>query len=189
MESEAIGSVRIAVNLMIVSVLLFSIILFVKIAKPGIFDIIMRVVNVTDEEKTRQFEDYDQKWVPGTKVLRALKLYEGTEFGIVYQTVATRSSGGYAENYGGIFQGSGAYSHGYRILNFSAWKTRAHADDTFYTKGFIKDAAGKVIRYENKVVTRRSPGDLEYIPPDGRFYAELIRDVTGEIIGICFTQQ
>ncbi len=189
MESEAVSSVKIAIHLMVISTLIFTILLTVNIAKPYIFDMILGVVNVTEEEKAKQFDDYDQKWVSGTKVLRVLKLYENTGFGVVYGTKKTQSSGNYAVNFGGVFKESDTYAQGYRILNFTAWKTKSSGSDLFYTKDLKRNASGQPVRYENKAVTRHSSADLEYIPPDGRFYAELIKDISGETIGICFTQE
>lgn len=190
MESEAAGSIKIAINLMIVSTLIFMIVVLVNLVKPNIFYAVASVVNVAAEERERQFDDYDQKWVSGTKVLRVLKLYESTGFGIVYQTSKARSEGAYALNFGGIFQGAGVYSGEYRILNFPSWKIMNGMNDTFYTKSFLKNAAtGDVIKDENTAPARHLSGAPEYILPDGRFFAALIKDVTGETIGICFTQE
>jgi hypothetical protein len=185
LESEAVSSVKIAFLLTIISTLIFSIVVLVSVVKPSIFDKINRIVNTTDIERARQYEEYDQKWVSGTKVLRVLKLYESTGFGIVYGTTKTKLSGDYAVNFGGLFQGAVADANGnYRISNFtSIWKTKNNPNNTFYTKGFQN-----IKPYENKAVSRHSIAALEYIQPDGRFYAELVKDITGETVGICFSQ-
>ena len=189
MESEAVSSLKIAVNLIIISALVFTTIVLVSITRGNVMTTVNSIVNVTDGEKLRQFEDYEQKTVSGTKVLRALGQYEDTDLGIVFQTTAARTSGNFAVNIGALFTGAAANPNGYRISSFSGWKTVSNPNDDFYTKGFLKDGSGNVLRFENQAAIRHAPGTPEYIQPDGRFKAELIKDITGETIGICFTQE
>jgi len=187
-ESEVASSVKFALILIITGILIFTTLVLVDVVKPDIFDGINWVINTTDNEKARQYDDYDQKWVSGTMVLRALKLYEGTGFGIVYATKDTLASGnGFAINFGGIFQGATETPDSYQIQDFKDWEKKV-GDNTFYTKSFIIKDDGYVLRYENKAVTRHLKTSMGYIQPDGRFYAELIKDITEETIGICFTQ-
>lgn len=193
MESEAVSSTKIAIMLTIVSTLIFTMLVFVSVARPTVLTLVNYVINTTDDESARQYEDYDQKWVSGTKVLRALKLYEGTGFGIVYATKGMLPPNNYALNFGGIFQGAAgipndANAETFKITDFTTWKAKNAANDTFYTKGFRIKADGNVLCLENKAVTRHLASDIAYIQPDGRFYAELIRDLTGRTVGICFTQ-
>lgn len=61
-------------------------------------------------------------------------------------------------------------------------------DGVLYTEGsFCLDSNGRLI-YDNSVGDWKKSGSAEFIDENSKFNSNLIEDITGEVVGICFTQ-
>lgn len=192
MENEAINSIKIAVNLIIISLLILSINIIVNIIKPTIYEKVISIIDIADAEYEKRYEEYNQTLVSGTKVVRLIRESENLGLGVIYQTYRIN----YAKNIGTVFEGTttnGFHNNGKscdesKISNLSAWKAQRRTSDISYTSGYKIDA-NNLIKCNNYTSAIFAETDNEYIQLDGRFLAELVRDRSGEIIGIIFTQQ
>lgn len=131
------------------------------------------------------YDDYDQKVVTGTKVTSAIKLFASEPVGIVVITGLCQENsinGGYC--YGALIEGytqdgqNGNYSY-----KCSTAPTR-NTGDTFFTANPVTP-----VTYNLNTKPLTVSGTAQYVRDNGKFLAELIKDPTGTIIGICFTQQ
>lgn len=131
------------------------------------------------------YDDYDQKVVTGTKVSSAIKLFSSEPIGIVVITGLCQENsinGGYC--YGALIEGyeqegtNGNYSY-----KNSTAPTR-NTGDTFFTAN-----PKTPITYNLNTKPLTVSGTAQYVRDNGKYLAELIKDPTGTIIGICFTQQ
>lgn len=131
------------------------------------------------------YDDYDQKIVTGTKVTSAIKLFSGEPIGIVVVTglcLDNSVNGGYC--YGALLEG---YNQEGSNGNFSYKSSSAltrNAGDTFFT---MTPKSPIVYNLNTKPMT--VSGSAQYVRDNGKYLAELIKDSTGTIIGISFTQQ
>ncbi len=195
MENESVSSIKIAINLMIIALLIFTIKTFVDVVKPTVYEKIISIINVAAEENERQFEEYDQTVVSGTKVLRILRECEDLRIGVIYQTGRMKTKSDYAKNIGTIFEGaniSGIYNGHYCnegiISNLSLWTSQHSNNEIYYISQYMGKNSNAVIckNYINAFYTDTND---EYIELDGRFYSELIKESTGGIVGLIFIQQ
>lgn len=131
------------------------------------------------------YDDYDQKIVTGTKVNSAIKLFSGEAIGIVVVTglcLDQGTNGGYC--YGALLDG---YSQEGTNGNYSYKNSSAltrNTGDTFFT-----EAPKTPITYNLNTKPMTVSGSSQYVRDNGKFLAELIKDTTGTIVGIAFTQQ
>ena len=131
------------------------------------------------------YDDYDQKIVTGTKVTSAVKLFNGEPIGIVVVTGLCQSNnvnGGYC--YGALLQGyTKTGSAGNESYKSSTALTR-NTGDTFFTTAPVTP-----VSYNLNTKPMSVSGSEQYVRDNGKFLAKLIKDSTGTIIGISFTQQ
>lgn len=131
------------------------------------------------------YDDYDQKIVTGTKVTSAIKLFSGEPIGIVVVTglsIEEGTNGGYC--YGALLDGyeQGGSQGNYYYKNSTAL-TREEGD-TFYTANPVTP-----VTYNLNTKPMTVSGSAQFVRDNGKYLAELIKDSTGTIIGIAFTQQ
>jgi len=197
MENEAVNSIKIAINLMVISLLISSILLIVNIIRPAIYEKTISIVNTADEEYQKKYEDYNQTVVSGTKIIRLLKECENLGIGIIYQTYRMKNLSDYAKNVGTIFNGATTYApylnNGHlcndsRISDLSTWKYQRSTSSMYYTSYYLMKDDYSVIN-NNYVSAIFSETNEEYIALDGRFLSELVMNSTGDVIGIIFTQK
>ena len=125
---------------------------------------------------------YDQQIVSGTQAASSLKLFEGRPVGLVVRTkaqMATAANTG--QNYGALFTGT-------NTTTFITPAMTKGAGNSFYTLN-IATGGGGSMTYNMNYLPTKSSGTDPYIRPTAKFLAELIKDSTGTIVGICFTQQ
>ena len=139
------------------------------------------VQNSVDNINLSKFDDYNQQLLSGTQVLSAIKLHEGSPVAIVVRTslftsVAANANKGY--NYNAVLAGNTG-----TVTNTL---TKA-GTNTWYVCNL--STAGGVISYNYNTTNCSKSGNAEYVRPTAKFLAELIKDSSGTIVGICFTQQ
>ncbi len=161
-----------------------------------------------------EFSDYDQQTVLGTKVKAAYQNFEGKPYAIIIATRAmidatvSRASNikgmesNISSSNGLDGKASSIVVTGVTALNSDGdeaqlWGVNYNAlleqntltlENGYYvTSGAFGTKAG-AIAYYNKVSHMKKQGMGEYIPSGAKYQSTLIKDSTGQVVGIFFTQ-
>ena len=136
------------------------------------------------------YDDYDQQIVSGTKVTSAVKLFQGESIGIIVITglcqESTDAQGGYC--YGLVINGYenvGSSTEMAYVAKTIGTSTSALQRDS--TGTYWIGAPGSTFNLNTKPMS--VSGSAQYVRDNGKYLAELVKDTTGTIIGIVFTQQ
>lgn len=182
MEGEMGTGARIAIALIILGVLISVVFTILGFTRSTTNQGISTVQNSLESMQLAVFDDYDQQIQSGTQVLSALKLFEGRPIGLVVRTTAQMTTtANTGHNYGAQFQGTNATS----FISAAVTKT---AGNSWYILDINVNAGGSMTYNMNYLPAKQSGTDA-FIRPTAKFLAELIKDNTGTIVGICFTQQ
>ncbi|OBY77777.1 hypothetical protein BBG47_20010 [Paenibacillus sp. KS1] len=180
MEGELGSGARIAIALIVIGVIISVIFVILGFTRGTTNQGITTVQNSMDSMALAQFDDYDQKILSGTQVVSAIKLFEGRPVAMVTRTKAMATSNkdaGY--NYGALLSGTSETT----FLTDSFTKANGVS---YYTK----DIAGQgSMKYNMVYIPLSETGKATFVRPTAKFMAELIKDNTGTIVGVCFTQQ
>ena len=150
-----------------------------------VLSLLMVVKNITNSGANQLESGLDQKIVTGTKVTSAIKLFSGEPIGIVVVTGLCQdagTNGGYC--YGALLEG---YQQEGQNGNYSYKSSTAltrNTGDTFFTASPVPP-----VTYHLNTKPMTVSGSAQYVRDNGKYLAELIKDSTGTIIGISFTQQ
>lgn len=131
------------------------------------------------------YDDYDQKILTGTKVTSAIKLFQSEPVAIIVVTglaYDAGTKGGY--NYGLVLENYTASGDENSKSYSSTTALTRNAGDTFFTAAPMSPTT-----YNTNVKPLTVSGSAQYIRDNGKFLSELIKDSTGTIVGISFTQQ
>lgn len=131
------------------------------------------------------YDDYDQKVVTGTKVTSAIKLFAGEPVGIVVITGLCQekgTNGGYC--YGALIDGYTKEGSDGNVSYKSSTAPKRDPGNTYFTMSPVSP-----VSYNLNTKPLTVSGSQQFVRDNGKFLAELIKDPTGTIIGICFTQQ
>lgn len=169
--------IAIVLNLMVVSQ---------SILGSGLSTLQSGVTQVTLQE----FNKYDQKKITGIEVKSALTLYSGQDIAIVIRTnmCANNNAGGsWAWNYGALLDGATTTTNNNSTVARITTAPTKRQGDSYYTHNLQLNANG-VIESNNNIKNINATGSSEFILETGKFQAELIKDETGTIVGMLFTQ-
>ncbi|QUH29114.1 hypothetical protein [Vallitalea guaymasensis] len=181
MEGEMGTGARIAIALIVLGVLISVVFTILGFTRNTTNQGISTVQNSLESMQLAVFDDYDQQIQSGTQVLSALKLFEGRPVGLVVRTKAQiGKSADTGHNYGAQFDGTDE--------NFVSDALTKTGDNSWYVKNLDSDANGTMTYNMNYLPAKQSGTDA-FIRPTAKFLAELMKDTTGTIVGICFTQQ
>ena len=188
MEGELGSGARIAIALIVVGVIIGVVFVILGFTRGATNQGVGTVQNAMDQMQSSTFDDYDQQIMSGTQVLSALKLFEGRPIGIVVVTKLSSSQATpYGINYGALFTGvSSGSTPPYRLLTSSLTKS---AGNSFYTLNLLVDETNGTMTYNMNTLPTKKSGTNEFIRPTAKFLAELMKDTSGTITGVCFTQQ
>lgn len=158
-----------------------------------------------------EFTDYDQESVPGTKVKAAMQNFTGKGMAILISTRAmidgtvnglpvsdmnwadiqiniTDGQGGSQSQ----IEGSDGTNKDLWCINYNAILDAGeiYSENGVYisTGTFLVDASTGGLEFFNKTSNQKKQGMAEYIPTGAQYQANLIKNVTGEVIGIVFVQ-
>lgn len=180
MEGEMGTGARIAIALIVLGVLISVVFTILGFTRNTTNQGISTVQNSLESMQLAVFDDYDQQIQSGTQVLSALKLFEGRPVGLVVRTkaqIGKKDKSGH--NYGAKFEGTGTdFVSDALEKNGNSW----------YEKNLDSDDNGTMTYNMNYLPAKKSGTDA-FIRPTAKFLAEIIKDTTGTIVGICFTQQ
>lgn len=160
-----------------------------------------------------EYTDYDQVTVLGTAVRAAYQNFEGKEFAIL---VCTRSMLDKGENANGLptsddlwskikkdltvsdgganveMEGSDGVLKDLWCINYNAVleSDAIYSDNGYYVSSdtYALDSSGSNVQYFSKVGNMKKNGMGEYIPSGARYQSNLIKDATGQVIGVVFVQ-
>lgn len=140
-----------------------------------------------------QFDDYDQVIVDGNKALMALSTFSGEQVAIVFQNSTDTTN----YNFGCLLQGcteatapnpSDGKIYKVPVGSSGIEKKTVNGVTNSFWSGTIDISKGSATwNLNTKPTTRASTGP--YVRTTAKYYAELIRNSTNDIIGIKFTQQ
>ncbi|GKU77568.1 hypothetical protein [Paenibacillus sp. L3-i20] len=179
MEGELGSGARIAIALIVIGVIISIIFVILGFTRGTTNQGITTVANSMDSMSLAQFDDYDQKILSGTQVVSAIKLFEGRPVAQVVRTTSQMKSTGGAgsgHNYGAIL----ADTTDKGVITMGTL-TGSHYVEGLETEGGIT--------YNMKYLPTTVSGTDTFVRPTAKFLAELIKDTTGTIVGVCFTQQ
>jgi hypothetical protein len=187
-----------------------------SIAKGTANEGVVNVQDNLAQVNASSFTDYDQKVVTGTQVVSAYNNFAGKSYAILIATQAYIDNSSEATIPGlsaapkvDAYSGdpgttatvmNATTSNGttvpLKFLNYNAvlsnggsGNAKIYFKDGVYKaiSGFNLDTSGKIIF--NTVISNLSKsGTVEYVPSSGRFQANLIKDMSGTIMGIAFQQ-
>lgn len=180
MEGEMGTGARIAIALIVLGVLISVVFTILGFTRNTTNQGISTVQNSLESMQLAVFDDYDQQIQSGTQVLSALKLFEGRPVGLVVRTKAQiGKEDKTGHNYGAQFDGTDTdFVSDPLAKNGNSW----------YEKNLKSDDNGTMTYNMNYLPAKKSGTDA-FIRPTAKFLAEIIKDTTGTIVGICFTQQ
>lgn len=183
MEGELGSGARIAIALIVIGVIISVIFVILGFTRGTTNSGITTVQNSMDSMSLAQFDDYDQKILSGTQVTSAIKLFEGRPVASIVRTTAQIAAlAGTGHNYGAQLVGTTA-AHVSAVMN-RVTPAGATSANSFYTHDFTA-----TITYNMIYLPTTVSGSVTFIRPTAKFLAELIKDTTGTIVGVCFTQQ
>lgn len=184
MEGELGSGARIAIALIVIGVIISVIFVILGFTRGTTNQGISGVSTSMDQMTLARFDDYDQKTISGTQVLAAVKLFEGQPVATVVRTTATMNAGANTgNNYGALLSGSTKTSPNKYYLTTAITRTAAQANDSFYTVSLVTPIAYNLI-----YTPMTESGTNQFVRPTAKFLAEQMKDSTGMIVGICFTQ-
>ncbi|WP_027088411.1 hypothetical protein [Cohnella panacarvi] len=186
MEGELGSGARIAIALIVIGVIISVIFVILGFTRGTTNQGISGVSTSMDAMTLARFDDYDQKTISGTQVIAAVKLFEGQPVATVVRTTATMSAAGGANtgnNYGALLTNSNKVEGNDYYTTAVITRTEAQENDSFYTVSLVTP-----ISHNLKYTPMTDAGTNQFVRPTAKFLAELMKDSTGMIVGICFTQ-
>jgi hypothetical protein len=182
MEGELGSGARIAIALIVIGVIISVIFVILGFTRGTTNQGITTVQNSMDSMSLAQFDDYDQKVLSGTQVLSAIKLFEGRPVAMVVRTLNQMAKADHTgHNYGALLEGTSTTTYVTAALE-------KDEGNSYYTVNIETNSAG-VMKFNHVILPLTKTGTETYVRPTAKFLSELIKDETGTIVGICFTQQ
>jgi hypothetical protein len=177
---ELSASAKIALSMMILGMLFASVFLILGVTQGLTSQGVNNLQNNSNQLTLAQYDPYDQKVVYGNQVLSAIKLFAGDPLAIVTRTtLQEQAASNTGFNYGAILTGTDA-------TTFVTQPMTKAAGQSWYVSSL---AGNGTLTYNQDTLATIQTGTNQYISPTGQFLSELIEDGSGNIIGICFTQQ
>ncbi|QGQ98791.1 hypothetical protein EHS13_29905 [Paenibacillus psychroresistens] len=193
MEGELGSGARIAIALIVIGVIISVIFVILGFTRGTTNQGITTVQNSMDSMSLAQFDDFDQKIQSGTQVTSAIKLFEGRPVATVVRTKAQMLTTS------GTGKGTTGHNYGAQLVGTDQGTVTPAVAATFITAEMAKGAGNSwftvdllgsgQITYNMIYIPTTKSGTATFIRPTAKFLAELIKDTTGTIVGICFTQQ
>ena len=137
------------------------------------------------------FNYYDRKTWSGKQVLSTLKFFEGRPIGIIaFTKLSKASTTPYGINYGARFEDTSTVASGVMpAFYITLANMNKMQGNSFYTKNLYINPTLGTMNFNMDTLPTRKMRTNEFIEPAAKFLAELIKDKSGTIIGICFTQK
>ena len=195
MEGELGSGARIAIALIVVGVIIGIVFVILGFTRGATNQGVGTVQNAMDQMQSSTFDDYDQQIISGTQVLSAIKLFEGRPIGVIVVTTLSKSQS-FGMNYGAQFLDTSSTTNRITVdtTMSTTFSTTGDSELTkvsgnaFYTENLKTNDSG-TMTYNMDTLDTKKTGTPKYIRPTAKFLGELVKDSSGTITGICFTQQ
>lgn len=182
MEGELGSGARIAIALIVIGVIISIIFVILGFTRGTTNQGITTVQNSMDSMSLAQFDDYDQKILSGTQVISAVKLFEGRPVAQVVRTTSQMSTiTDSGHNYGALLTEVNS------TTKVTSTVLKKNEGDSFFTRDLDVSDNG-AMKYNMVYLPMTKSGAKTFVRPTAKFLAELIKDETGTIVGVCFTQ-
>jgi hypothetical protein len=202
MSEDVSAMIRIAVTVIIVSSLVAAVLNLLVVGRSTMSTGMSNLQAGVNQITLQEFAPYNQKTVYGTEVSSAITLYSGRDIAMLVATnTCINDSTGAAEkfyNYGALIDGNSAagatsMSETPTVTCSTTAATtglyRANDGDSYWTAEYEYDTTNSSMIKTYGNIKNTTMSGAEYILPSGKFYSELVKNSTGEIIGIAFTQR
>ena len=212
MDENIVASIKLGVSVILVAALVATVLSLTVIANSIMGSGQMTLQSGVDTISVQEYEKYNAKTVSGVDVVSALSLYKGRDIAIIIQTRVCRTAGHWGYNYGAMLGEIADITTGIATFESSTTKGSQYAIGMnqydpdadlsgqtaltdFYMAAGDSNFTGALLykngmpQYNNDTLGIESTGDPEYILKSAKFTAYLIKDNTGGIIGIYFSQQ
>lgn len=206
MSEDVSATMRVGVTVILVAALVATVLNLMVMSQSILSNGQNTLQSGIDQVSQQEFEAYNNKKVSGTLVQTALSLYQGRDIAIVVQTKAVRETLGatQAMNYNSLLCSATTSATANPIKNSNATVQGANTSDLYIvnlgTSGGLYQKSGSsfytgLLYAENGLVQSSANtigcttvGNPQYILSSARFNSVLIKDSTGSIIGIYFSQ-
>lgn len=190
MSEDVSSQIRVGVTVILVAALVAVVLNLMVVSQSILGSGMGTLQSGVDRITNQEFESYNQKKLSGTVVKSTLALYEGRDIAILTRPLScvnNTAAGTWAYNYGSLLKGSVQDSGNdsglvYKLSTALVKK----AGDSFYTNNLELESG--MIPTNNNTKGVATTGDTEFILESARYRSELIKDETGTIVGIIFTQ-
>lgn len=115
----------------------------------------------------QKFDDYDQREISGAQVISAIKLFENQPYVVV---VYTNRKGATPVHYG--------------LSGMTITGATANGTTVTVTNGYCTSSLPTSFTYNNKRKDMQDKTNVAYISNTSRFYSYLIKDASGDVLGI-----
>lgn len=207
MSEDVSAQIRTGTTVILVSALVAVILNLMVVAQSilndGLSNLQAGIASISEQE----FENYNQKKPTGTEVRSAISLYSGRDIAILVQTINARAqktdkmgeTGNYY-NYGSLVDAANKVNTAHTGTDDPSgtgkfYTIPASTVQTGRTEGkgsiileYVREQSTQLIMDNSNVKGTLQTGNTQFILSSARFKSELIRNSTGTIIGICFTQ-
>lgn len=182
MGADLSEGAKIAITLIILGVLMSIVFTILSFTRSATNQGISSVGANMDAMQLSKFDDYDQMIKSGTEVKSALKLFEGQPIAIVVRTLSQMSASAKSgHNYGALLTGTNTTTFVTPSMDLASGKSWFEIN--------LSSSGTGIMTYNMNYIPTTTSGTSPYIRPTAKFLAQLIKDTTGTIVGICFTQQ
>lgn len=154
-----------------------------------------------DKVAESEFDGYDQVEKTGTDVVAAIKIFQDRPVAIVVQTMKDQAAGSGAWNYGALLSGADVAATAdpalgeNKAVTVETTAATAATDDkiapwTGHTGyiGELKVGTDGSYSYNNNLTPLNTKSTTYYVRSSGRFMSNLIKNDSGDNIGVYFQQ-
>lgn len=186
MDGEVAVSIRTVLTLIVIGVLLTLVNSIMGFARASTAERTTTIQNSVDALSEVEFGDYNQRVLSGARVISVIKQFETRPVATVTRTIAIMGTGsvksdkGY--NYGAVLEGTSDVTADSEASRVTAPLVKS-GNNSWYTAKLAANVPGN-----KDYLPLTAEGKSHYVRPNGKFKAELIKDPSGTIIGVCFTQ-
>lgn len=199
MSEDVSAQIRTGVTIIVVASLVAVLLNLMVIAQSIVSTGMGTLQSGVDSVMLQEYEQFNQKNMSGTQVKSALSLYSSRDVGILIATKMSQdSSPAVYFNYGTLLKKDGTSGSTTAVNHTEAGdvtmkmgadvlKGTKKSGESFYTMEYDIDQYQCIktcYNTKHTVVT----SDIEYVLESARFRAELVKNKSGNIVGIVFTQ-
>lgn len=190
MTEDINSQIRMGIGVIVVSALIAAGLNLLVVAQSVLSSGLSTLTSGVDQVGLQEFEKYNQKKISGTEVKSAISLYQGRDVALCTRTsscIKGVTGAPWCYVYGSLLTTSAIDAGNDSGLVYSCSSAMVrNTGDSFYTAALQSENG--IIAYNGNTKGVTQADDTERILDTGRYRTELIKDSTGAIIGMLFTQ-